>query len=298
MYWVILAILATFFWACTNIFDKILRTKYLKHSIALTASFGIFGLLFSTLLFPFVGIPTIPIQNLVAAFVAGISVTYAIIFYIRALSLEEASRVVPLWHLAPVFTLVLAVIFLNEILTPLKYYGFTLILLGGFLISTRHVETRFHLSPAVVFMLLSSILVATGDVLMKFALSTGIFWQTFFVFYSGVSLGNISLFILPTVRKNFKKIQPLRKNNFIFVLFLSVLAGSSGQILFNNALLTAPVTLLSVFVSFQSLFVLILSTFLSLKFPKLIREHVDVKTVGTKIIAIFLMAAGLFLISI
>ena len=84
MLWVFLAIVGTFFWACGNILDKILRTKYLKYSIALTASFGIFGLVFSAILLFFVGLPSLPIQNFIAAFIAGVFVTYVIVFYIKA----------------------------------------------------------------------------------------------------------------------------------------------------------------------------------------------------------------------
>lgn len=175
MPWIFLAIVATFFWACTNIFDKVLRTKFLKSSIALTASFGIFGIVFNSILFSIVGIPSIPLQHLIAAFTAGVLVTYLIIPYLKALSLEEASRVIPLWHISAIFTLILAVIFLNEILTPLRYVAFALILSGGILISTRRIGTVFHLSPAAALMLLSSFLVGIEEVLMKFVLSTGIF---------------------------------------------------------------------------------------------------------------------------
>ncbi|MBI4010026.1 MAG: DMT family transporter [Candidatus Aenigmarchaeota archaeon] len=296
MSWIFLAIIATFFWASSNIIDKILRTKYLKSSIALTASFGIFGTIFSTILFLFIGIPSIPFQNSIAAFSAGIALCYAIIPYLKALSLEEASRVIPLWHLSPIFTLILAVIFLNEILTLLHYSAFTVILFGGILISTRQIRGVFHLSPAVALMLFSSFLVSVTDVLMKFALSTGVFWETFFIFYLGISLSQLSLFAFPSVRKHFSKAFS-RKQNFILILFLSGLMGFIGYTLFNNALLSGPVTLVSVFVSFQSLFVLLLAAFLSSKYPLIIKETIDAKTIGIKLIAIGLMAFGLFLLS-
>ncbi|MBI2580482.1 EamA family transporter, partial [Candidatus Woesearchaeota archaeon] len=166
--WVFFAIAGTFLWAWGNIFDKVLRTKHLKDSIALTASFGIFGLAFGAVLFAFIGVPSIPLPNMVAAFLGGVLITYALIPYFRALSLEEASRVIPMWHFAPVFTLILAVIFLGEILKPLSYAAFALILLGGFLISVRRVREVFHLSPAVAFMLLASLFFAASDVLLKF----------------------------------------------------------------------------------------------------------------------------------
>ena len=296
MSWVLLAIVATFFWASSNILDKILRTKYLKSSIALTASFGIFGLIFSFILFLVIGIPAIPIQHLIAAFVAGILVPYAVIPYIKALSLEEASRVIPLWHLSPIFTLILAAVFLNEILTPLHYIAFATILSGGILVSIKRMGNVFHLSPAVAFMLLSSLLFAIYDVLLKFAYSTGIFWETFLVVYASITLSSFSLFFLPNVKKNVLRV--ISRRIFIFLIFLSSLLGLVAGIFWNNAILQGPITLISSFVSFQSLFVLFLATFLSLKFPLFIKEAIDLKTIGMKLIAIGLMAFGLFLLSL
>ena len=298
MSWVFLAIIATFFWAFGNILDKILRTKYLKSSIALTASFGIFGIFFSLILFLVIGIPSIPFQYLTAAVIGGVLTPYAVISYVKALSLEEASRVIPLWHLTPLFILALAVIFLNEILTALDYAAFAFILLGGIIISTRKIGTIFHLSPAVAFMLLSSSLFAISDVLMKFAFSTGNFWETYIPFNLGVSLSALSLFILPEVKKTVYKAFTFHKQKFASLIFLSVVLGFIGSVLWQSAIFSGPVTLVSVFVAFQSLFVLLIATFLSLKFPFLIKEAIGMKIIGMKLIAIVLMFLGLFLLSL
>lgn len=296
MLWILFVIIATFIWAWTNILDKVLRTKYLKDSIALTASFGIFSIIFSITLLLILGIPAIPFWNFIAALIAGFILTYGIIPYVKALSIEEASRVIALWHLFPVFTLILAVIFLNETLTMLRYSAFIFILLGGFLMSTRKIGSVFHLSPAVYFMLLSSFLVAISDVLLKFAYSSQIFWHTFMVFYFGISLGSLSLFIVPSIRRKFSKAVLSYKKVFLAVLFLSILTGFMGHIFYNYAILSNPITLVSVFISFQSLFVLLIATFLSFKFPLFIKEAIDVKTIGIKLVAIALMGFGLFLL--
>ncbi len=297
MLWVYLAIIGTFFWACVNILDKVLRTKYLKSSIALTASFGIFGLIFSAVLFAILGIPSIPVQYLIAAVISGILTPYAIIPYVKALSIEEASRVIPLWHLSPLFTLVLAVIFLNEILTSLHYAAFAFILSGGILISTRKIGTVFHLSPAATFMLLSSLLFSISDVLLKFAYSTGIFWGTFLIFYFSIALGAFSLFAFPNVRGDFSRALFSRRL-FVLILFLSALMGFVGSIFWNSAVFSGPITLVSVFVSFQSFFVLLIATFLSSKLPSIMKEVIDIKTISMKLVAISLMAFGLYLLSL
>lgn len=297
MVWLFFALAGTFLFACGNLFDKVLRTTHLKDSIALAASFGIFSLVFGAVLFAFIGVPSIPFPNLAAAFLGGVIWAFAGIPYFKALSLEEASRVVPMWHFTPVFTLVFAVIFLHEILTVQSYAAFALILAGGFLISTRRIGTVFRISPAVGFMLLSSLLFAASDVLFKFAYGTGVFWGTFLVAILGICLGQLSLFALPTVRKSFSKAVLSHKHVFALLVFLSALVGFSGDILWNNALFSAPVTLVSVFISFHSMFVLLLATIFSVRFPLFMKEAVDAKTIGLKVAAIVLMALGLLLLS-
>ncbi|MBI2580272.1 DMT family transporter, partial [Candidatus Woesearchaeota archaeon] len=296
--WVFFAIAGTFLWAWGNIFDKVLRTRHLKDSIALTASFGLLSLVIGAVLFTFIGIPSIPLPNLVAAFLGGALITYALIPYLKALSLEEASRVIPMWHFAPVFTLVLAVIFLGEILKPLSYAAFALILFGGFLISVRRVGEVFHLSPAVAFMLLSSLFFSASDVLLKFAYGTGVFWETYFVAFIGGTLSGLSLFVLPNVRRSFSNAMSSKpqRQGFVLLVSLSALAGFFGGVLWNRAILLGPVTLVSVFISFHSLFVLLLATIFSVRFPLFIKEAVNAKTIGLKVAAIGLMAAGLLLL--
>lgn len=296
MLWMLFMLLAVFLWAWSNILDKVLRTRYLKDSVALMAAFGIYSIIFSFVLFLFIGIPHISFWNLLAALTAGFILAYALIPYLKALSIEEASRVIPLWHLAPIFTLVLAVIFLKEILTKIDYAAFTIILLGGVLISTRRIGSVFKLSPAVPLMLLSSLLLAFSDVLLKFSYSEQVFWPTFLVFQFGVSLGSLSFFMIPSARRNVSKAFLTHRYVFGGILLISTSLGWGGQIMFNNAVFRGPITLISVFVGFQSLFVLVIATILSLKFPLFIKEAIDIKTIGIKLVAIVMMAFGLFLL--
>jgi len=296
MLWVILPLISTLLWAIGNILDKFVSTRYIKDPIALAASFGIFSILFNLILFLFTGIPNISIVYWIFAFLAGIFLAYAIIPYIKSLVKEEASRVVPLWHLSALFTLILAVIFLGEILTAKKYIAFALILSGGMIISTKKIKGMFGFSPAMWLMMFSSLLVSISDILLKYIYSLQTFFQTFQVFHLGMSLGFLSLFLSKIARKNFAKALKSHKYKFLALVFVSSFFGFIGQILYGTAILRAPITLVSVFISFQSLFVVLLATFLSFKFPLFIKEAIDFKTIGIKIAAIAIMAFGLVLL--
>lgn len=296
MIWILFAVLAYFIWAFSVVVDKVLRTKYMKNSISLTASFGIYGIIFSLIMFLFIGVPSIPLWNFFAALFAGFILPLIVIPYVKAISFEEVSRVTPLWMATPIFTLIFAVIFLNEVLSPLNYAAFLFLLLGGFFISTRRVKSVFHVSSAVGLMMLSSFSASISEVLLKFAYASSAYWPTFLIFYFGATLGYLSLFLFKKVRKNFS-VKDFNKRNFYLILFFSVLTGTIGHLFYSGAILLGPVTLVSVFVAFQSLFVLLLSNFLSYKFPNLIKEEVNVKIIGLKVFAISLMAIGLFLLT-
>lgn len=297
MLWILMVLLTTFLWAWSNIFDKALRAKFIKSSTALTASFGFFGLILSIVLFLFIGIPFLPATNFIAALISGIIIVFVVIFYIKALSVEEASRVIPLWHMTPIFVLVLAVIFLDEVLSFLNYLAFVIILVGGFLISTRRTGKKFHLSPALFLMLASSFLGAISDVLLKFAHSADMFWHVVLVYYFAISLGALTLFFLKSVRTDFMSSVKTHRHKFLFLLLLTNILGYSGNLAWNSAIQLGPVTLVSVFIGFQSVFVLLIATILSIKFPLFIKEAIDIKTIGIKLVAIALMIFGLYLLS-
>jgi|ETNmetMinimDraft_2_1059921.scaffolds.fasta_scaffold38273_1 uncharacterized membrane protein len=296
MIWVFFAILGTLFWAISNIFDKVLKTNYIRDTKTLTASFGIFSILFTMILFFIIGLPTIPFIYSFSAFISGLLIAFIVLPYLKALSIEEASRVVPLWNLSAIFTLILAIIFLGEILDIFSYLAFASILIGGVLISTKKFSKIFHFSSAVGYMLLSSFIASVSDILAKFAFSINVFWETFLVFHLGMSLSFLVLFLLPKVRLNFK--ETFTKTRIVWVLLLTgSITAFFGHVLYDNAILLGPITLVSVLGVFQGLFVLVIATFLSIKYPMFIKEAIDAKTISLKIVAIALMAVGLFLLT-
>ncbi|MBN2454426.1 DMT family transporter [Candidatus Woesearchaeota archaeon] len=298
MFWVVFALAGTFLWACANVFDKVLREKYLKDSIALTALFAIPYFPIVLILFAFIGVPHLPFWHGLAAFACGFIFPVAAISYFKALSLEEASRVVPLFNLSPVFVLFMAVIFLGEVLTPVRYLAFFLILVGGLLISARRLGRIFHLSRAAGFMLLGAFVIAVMDVLLKFSLGAGDFWHVMVLYSFGTMLGELSLFILPKVRKSVSLKVFSGKRIALILIPISLFFGFTGDLLYNRALFFGPVTIVSSMISFQSLFLLVIATFLSVKFPLFLKEAIDRKTLSIKLAAIILMAAGLFLLSL
>lgn len=133
---------------------------------------------------------------------------------------------------------------------------------------------------------------------MKYIYTPENFWQIILIIYFGISAGGLIMFALPKTGNDFLKAVKSRKGVFVLLLLISSTFGFFGHIFYDRAILLGPVSLVSSFIGFQSFFVLMFATFLSIKFPMFIREAVDFKTIGTKLIAIGMMAFGLYLLGL
>lgn len=290
MLWVYLTLLATAIWAITNIIDKYIVSKYLREPIVYPIITGFVGLLAAIAVFLFreVTFPTINI--LFASLSIGILFVLAIIFYYKALKIEEVSRVQPLFYTSPIFVLILATIFLGEIFTVTKYIGIFLLILGAILISIRK-TSRIIISKAFILMMLCSFIFGIHDTLRKYALTYMDFWSVFA--FSQIGIFITSLFILYFYFPEFQKI--LRKKILAFMITGESLSVAS-LFMMTIAVSIGFVSLISALESTQPFFVLLYATIISIFAPKILKEEIKGSIILLKIIAILCMFIGAYLI--
>ncbi len=292
------ALIAYAFWAISIIFDKILRSKQIKDSTTLVIIFGFANLLPFIFLLPFINIQFPSLQILLISLFTGFLMIIAVIPYLNSLSMEEASRVAPLWHFSPMFVLILAFFFLNEKLTTNSYIGFFLLLFGGLLISTRKIKSIFKINNVFWLMLISSLMFAVSEIFTKFIYKTQDYWNGIFWIILGFPLGSLVLLLIKKHRVNFKNtISNLKKKSILFLLGSS-LTGFFGRVFYFIAIMLGSVSLAAVTGGFEGFFVLIYAIILSHHLPKLFKEEVDKKIILHKIIAISLMFIGLIFVYI
>lgn len=292
MNWIFYALLASFLWAFGNILDKILVTKYIKNPPILVIFIGITSLLATTILILFKGISFPTTLILLIALLTGIFHLIGLLPYFLSLSFEEVSRVIPLWLFSPIFVLIISVLFLGETLNFYKYLAFSLIFLGGILISSKEILGTFKLSRAFWLMLFSSIIMAIYYIFVKYVFLKEPFWNGFIWINIGFFLG--VLFLIPIYGQDFiKNVKTLTKKSLSLLFSLEIL-GFSGMLSSYYAIMLGLVSLVIVLEGFQPLFVLIFALFLSLCFPKILLEKINKKIILTKILAIFLMLLGLY----
>lgn len=297
MNWVIFTLTSRALWAADNIVDKLLIGKHLKDSVVLTLIAGISALLLSLVIIIFNGLSWLGLEPIALVIFAGVIQILAVFAFYQAISKEEISRVIPLFQFSPLFVLVLSLLFLGEVLIPNHYLAFVLILLAGFLISLQKTKGIFKLRVAFWWMVLSSLIYAVQVVILKSLYGAYPFWDlTVYLGFGEFLPTLILLFLISNFRDRFiRSLSNLKLVGWI-LLILAMFFVATASLSGFWALTSGPVSLISVFRGFQSIFVLIYAILFSIWLPKILKEELNKRTLGIKAIAILLMVIGLYLI--
>ena len=293
-HWFLFSVLAALVWAIVNITDKFILSKWVKNPFVPIMILSIVGLLSSLFIYLFKGFSTLSYSNIILAFIAGIFYIFAILFYFKAVKIEEISRVVPLFYLTPLFVLILATIFIGEIFPISKYLGIFLLIIGAVSISSRSF-TKFKLGKGFWLMFLASFALSINAVITKYLLEFADFWTVF----SYVRIGTI--FALgPIVYFNYKELIVTVKENgnkVIGIISLNELLNLIGILLITIAMSIGYVTLVSATSAIQPLFVFLFAIIFSSFFPKILKEELKGSIIIIKVIAIILIIVGTILVT-
>lgn len=137
MSWLLFALLSAIFAALTAVLAKI-GVKDVNSNLAtairtIIILFFAWGIVFAQGNYKSLG--ALSKSTWIFLILSGIATGLSWLFYFRALQLGEASRVAPIDKLSLVLTVVFAVIFLKEKLTPLGTIGVVLMTIGTVLIA-------------------------------------------------------------------------------------------------------------------------------------------------------------------
>lgn len=293
MSWIFLSILAAFIWSIVNIFDKYIISKLVERPIVPVIILGTIGLIASVAIFITLGFQSLSVINILLAILAGIFWALLNFFYFYALKIEEVSKVVPLFYLAPLFILIIAAFFLGEIFTPLKYLGIILLVFGAILISSN--KLSFNFNKAFWFMVFASIAMAINQVITKYLLGFADFWTIFGYIRIGAFVALIpSIIINIESFKNIYKKQGLKPFGFITA---NESLNIVGVLFLTLALATGFVTLVNALSSIEPFFVLLLTIIISIFYSRILKEEIGRSIIVRKIVAIAIMFVGVILIS-
>lgn len=296
--WIILAILSPFLMSFTNLLEKFLVEKKVKEHASIPVFGGMISFFIGILIFIFHGFVVLPVSQTLVLLLSGVLLIVYLVPYFEALSIDDSSRVVPLFQFAPVFVVILSSILLKEHLTQYQAIAFLFIISGGFLLGMEKSDiTILKPRKSMVLILFSSLIVSFVGVLFKYAYVTSDFYTTLAYQSLGSGIGALLLLGIPSIRKGAEReIRRLGKGVFSILLFNKLLE-FFAELISLAAITLAPVALVTVFGGLQSFFVLIEIIFLSHFLPHILKEHITRGILIQKGISLVLIFTGVYFLS-
>ena len=225
----LIAFLSPMFYALSILIESFLSLDIFKKPTTMCFYASLTNAMFVPLMFYF-GTPTIPEANLwiIYAILALIDIAYLYPYYI-ALKNTDTSIVSSLFAIGKIFIPILSFYVLGDVLTPLQYIGFFLIISASVVLNLKK-GFSLTLNKAFYLMFLSSFLLSCRMILAKFALTSDDIWVNTIVWPNLISGTMVFLFLLvknfrPDIKKHLrpyiKRFHLFVVNEFVF--FLAIL---------------------------------------------------------------------------
>lgn len=301
MTWFFVALIGTFFYACTNHLDKILLEKYFKGGVA---TLFLFSALFSVLALPFLflvdpSVFNVSFSNILVLVLVAIFHLLVLWFYLIALKHDEASIVIIFYQLVPVFAYILGYFILGETLTRLQLIAMLLVIFGTTIIAFEiDIDNKFKLRKKVIMPMIAAAFfwAAGGTVFKMVALEESVIRSLFWEHLMLVIAGVVIFISVRSYRKDFLIAFKNSSKTILMFNFLNEALYVSGNIIFSFAYIIAPISLVLLIDSFQPIFVLIIGIVLTIFFKTVTVEKIQAKHIWQKILAIVLTGIGTYLL--
>ncbi len=281
-------------WAGINVLDKFLISSRLRNPRVMLIFTSLISAAAAAVLPFFVPIDYNNWVYGLAAVGSGALYIAMSLFYLEALRYEEVSRVIPLFYVAPIFTAILAAIFLQEFFSGRIYAGIVLIVAGAIMISLRGAGD-FKLRRPFWLMMAAAGLVSVSNILMGYALSRFNAWNVFWYARLGEALFALPFIYLagPDLRQSIraygKKMLP--------ILSFNELADIAALLLYTAAAAIGYISLVNTLSSVQPVFVFLLIILVGRRWPSALNEELNWGIFGQKMAAIGLILAGAYLVT-
>jgi uncharacterized membrane protein len=302
MSWFFIALCAPFLLAFANHNDKFVLSKYIKKKNI--GSMVIFSALSSGVAIPIVLFiqPDVYDVSLVqgsAVVATGALSVFAVVCYLYALDLDEASFVTPFYQTVPIFAYVLGYFILGETITLAQGLASLVIIVGALALSFEFGRRGMRFKRNVVaLMLTAAFFSAINGVIFKLiAVDKGFWVSLFWGFVGQVTAGLTLLVCVASYRRDFLGLFNQQKVAVVGLIALSKMLFIVSEAVTLYATLLAPVALVLLVNSFQHLFVFAFGIVLTLFLPRVAKESLGRMKMLQKGAGIGLMLVGGYLIS-
>ncbi len=287
--------------AVTGIIDKFYLGRYVHNILAYLFVLVVIQQIFLLPVLAYAGLDFVYPHSLYAL---SIGVVQVILWaaYLRALKVEETSRIAAQVYVFPVFVFLGEFFLLGQTLRPSDYTGGALLVLAALLISYHPASNpgsgggRGRISPALKYMAVFWIFTATYSLASKYLLDYMIEWHL--IVWS--SLGSlIAVFTLLASGEVRKEVGGYFRSGpgLVSILFLNELFDFLGRGAFIFGYALGSVALVSSVSALQPFITLIYVLVLGVLVPGALVEEMNGRTIGMKIAATVLIVAGVYLVS-
>ncbi len=287
--------------AIVGIMDKFILTKSVSKPVVFVFYSTIFVLPFFLLL-PFgVKIPTNQIDYLIFA-ISGFCFASGLWSMYIGFQKSEISHIGPLiGAAAPLFILFLSRVFLGETLTVRALVAAGILIIGSLVISFDQNVQQRGWRRGLEWGVLAGFLFAVSHVSAKYAYDLYGFYNGFIFTKLPVGVFGAALLFSPSVRALFAKKEKVAtdkiRGNRVFVLVvIDMFLGVTGTILLQYAMSLGSVSLVNALAGVQYAMLIVLVAVISKFFPQVLQETFTRKEIIQKVIAIFIISIGLFLL--
>ncbi len=293
---IFLAIGAYSLLAFNGVADKFLLSKVVRHPIVYAFYTGITGPLVWVLA-PF-GLIFLSWENFVIALIGGACFPVALYFFDRAIQQTSISRILPIeGGLVPLFTLGFAYLILGERLTTTQLFAFAFLVFGAILISFRYERGQWH-AKAFGNATIAAILFALSAVVTKYIFDqsnfvSGLIWTRL-----GFFVASLSFLISPKARGYIFNAPKQVSTGNKLLYYSTRLTGAASGFMQNYAVAIGSVTIVNALQGTQFAVLLILTSILSVWYPKILKEKISVSILVQKISAMLVISFGLYLLTI
>ena len=298
MPWLYIAISSHFIFALVFILDKILVKKVFSPLNYVLVIGGLSSL--SLFLLPFVDFSNLNGMVLATALLSGVFSIIGIYFYFKILLKYEASWVVPLLFgvFVPIVTFILSRFFLGEILSSVQFAAFTILIIGGFILSFGR-KYNFH---SILILLIAGIFLSLELVFLKSAFNHVDFISGYILSRFGGFLAGFIIFLI-FYRKRLTEFSGGNIRNYIsnsyrgiglvlFKQFLSLV----GNLILVFSVSIGNLTLINGLGGIRYSFVFFLAIFFSRKWPAVMEEPLNFWMLVKKSIAIIFIMSGVLIL--
>ena len=302
MLWLTVTIVAYLIMAVVFLVDKYLLVSSIPNPRVYAFLIGIAGI-FLIFLIPFVDFYVPSLFQLLLSFGAGASFVLALFWFFKALQKFNVSQVVPaVGALTPIFTFFLIYLssFGKETLSFYEIASFAILIFGSVLITFER-EKSIN-AKSLKLSLLSAFLFSLYFVMTKYVYLEQPFLNSLIWTRLGGALLALFLFIIwPDVKKQIFSSQDGLQKKSLAIVAANQTVGAGAGILQNWAIALAPlayVAFINALQGVQYAFLLVLSVFISWKFPSILKESLSKRIIIQRVIAILLIVFGMALLAI